>query len=1211
MKSKIAIIITEIIYWLIKQRSLIKTNINEENSDFFSLTPTDKADNILNYEDALRWAISNSSKIRNIAISGAYGSGKSSFIQTFIRNNPDILGGNFLNISLATFTDTTYDNPEKSNDRLRLIELSILQQLFYHEEDTKIPDSRFRKIKSFKKGRLVISGLAAVIFLNSILYKLYPDFLNQFALIEFPQKADYIFNFITSAVILISTFLIILRLIRVLQGLTITKLNINNAEIEISEKVNKSILNQHIDEILYFFEVTKRQFVFIEDLDRFNQTEVFTKLREINALINQSKKVKQDVVFVYAVRDELFQDKERTKFFDFIIPIVPVINSSNSLEKLIKINKTFNYKLSSSLLEDLSLFIDDMRLLNSTMNEFRIYSKTIGNTLDQNKLLGIIAYKNLFPSDFYLLSQGNGYLHSVLNKKNIYIKNKIDDLDEGIKDIKDQVIDIEKHQFNDLEELRSLYIFQIVIDVTRDNRVHGFFIENESTLLTSKNMTQDGTFKKIIEGKLMYSQNGLPNYRVAMNYDFKKIEQKVSTEYSYKQREKLILDNKKIDELKNQISKFELEKEELKKLKVKDVIQRSHISIPDSINQNQENLLFVLIKNGYISDDYSMYISLFYEESLTREDYQFLINVKSEIPSEFDYDLQRIPNILKRVNVFDFEKEYTLNYGLAETLVSNDEYLNQREKLLLQLSTGNETSLKFIDGFLQITQYKEEFIRLICKVWPKIWDTVLSAPVFTTEDHFRYLELILNHASIEDISVILQNDLFRFNSNAAPLLLIKSEDRTKEIIKTLNLRVNDIPLELPEKIKDFIVDNRYYSIQISSLKSIFIRNEEFNLQEFEQKNWSAVLSSNQTSVIEYIKSDLNTYIENVFNKLPNNNSESEKNITSLLNNSSVSFENKLGLISKSKVQITNIHTVEDKELWSVLFSKIKILPKWNNVLMFYEHCENKISSDLIVYLNNMESAKELSNHKMPNEKEGIKTFSSLCKSLVEESRLNDDAFQLITKCSPWWYSDLSLESHSELKIKYLIDNTVLTPTLASIELLRKVNHSNMVIKLLERYTEKLLEYVADLKITGDELNQVLESKKISSEQKLVFINNSDLETIASNTNNLQLIADLKVNEIGFSISPALNEAILLDVNTDIETRILFFNKTSNLEEHQVEAFLESLGKAYQKITNKRRKAELPINELNKLLLNKLVGLGYISSYSSRNEKEWWVNHKRS
>ena len=79
------------------------------------------------------------------------GSGKSSIIKTFQRNNKNEFS--FLNISLATFKEELLDEEQEQQlkkdkpqdkDLLRLIELSILQQIFYREEDSAIPDSFFR-----------------------------------------------------------------------------------------------------------------------------------------------------------------------------------------------------------------------------------------------------------------------------------------------------------------------------------------------------------------------------------------------------------------------------------------------------------------------------------------------------------------------------------------------------------------------------------------------------------------------------------------------------------------------------------------------------------------------------------------------------------------------------------------------------------------------------------------------------------------------------------------------------------------------------------------------------------------------------------------------------------------------------------------------------------------------------------------------------------
>ena len=109
---------------------------------------------------ALSWAL-NQDKIHNIAISGPYGSGKSSVIRTFLSPHGQQSKYKHLTISLATFNAQKQD--ETSELQSRLIESSILEQLFYHEEDSHIPDSRFKKIRKQHRGKLFFYAISAAI----------------------------------------------------------------------------------------------------------------------------------------------------------------------------------------------------------------------------------------------------------------------------------------------------------------------------------------------------------------------------------------------------------------------------------------------------------------------------------------------------------------------------------------------------------------------------------------------------------------------------------------------------------------------------------------------------------------------------------------------------------------------------------------------------------------------------------------------------------------------------------------------------------------------------------------------------------------------------------------------------------------------------------------------------------------------------------------
>ena len=657
-------------------------------SNFHPLSPTDDAENVDNYIQSLDWALKNKNSIKNIAISGAYGSGKSSVIKTFIKRNTN-KGYKFLNISLATFKELKEQPgiPQNGdNDILRLIELSVLQQLFYHEKDNKIPDSRFKKIKSHKTQYLFYYSVGFIALIVAVLFLLAPDFLSKFSLFIIPKKIVPFTHFTATAITLLGLFFIIFKSSRALKSLAIKKLNINNAEIEIDSGISKSILNNHIDEILYFFEVTNYNVVIIEDLDRFEQTEVFTKLREINLLINNSTKVENEVIFIYAIKDDMFLDKDRTKFFDFMIPIIPVINSSNSNEKLLDIVKMNDYKISTDLIDDISLFIDDMRLLYNIMNEYYIYSKNLNSKLDQDKLLSMIVYKNIYPNDFTKLSENKGDLFKTISNKSIYIKNKIAAIDEQIEVIKIQTIEAEKSKLSDIKELRLIYVNKIIEQIIAENGYpfKQFWMNNVAYDIPS--MTEESHFSKLFSGSIQYQYEQYSSSKQNYSFKFQTIEKLVNPDLTYKEREELVLSNAKINSSKKQISDLENSKIEIRKSKLSNLISAELITISQK-SDKQSELINILLRNGYIDENYLDYISIFYEGSLSKADYQFLINVKIQRPSEFDFKLTKTERLIEKISLFDFEKEYILNFDLVEFLQQKpNNNLDKKERLFKQLS---------------------------------------------------------------------------------------------------------------------------------------------------------------------------------------------------------------------------------------------------------------------------------------------------------------------------------------------------------------------------------------------------------------------------------------------------------------------------------------------------------------------------------------------
>ncbi|TCO02445.1 YobI family P-loop NTPase [Natronoflexus pectinivorans] len=1204
---------------MFKDRFIRFKNLENKVSEHYnSLSPIDDAEDCEVYLEALEWALANKHKNKNIAVSGSYGSGKSSIIKTFIKRtqasenlwNKFFPKNRFFNISLATFKDSQHKDTDDNKDTelQRLIELSIIQQLFFHEKDSKIPDSRFKKIKRQKKIKLFGYSLGIIVVLISLLFLLAPDFLGKLSLLNPDRIYPPYFNKIASAITLLGLFLTIYKLSRSLLGLSIKKLNINTAEIEIDNGISKSILNNHLDEIIYFFEATKYNVVIIEDLDRFEQTDVFTKLREINLLINSSEKVKRDVVFIYAIKDDMFLDKDRAKFFDFIIPIIPVINFSNSGAKLRKIVGQSNYNLNDDLLDDLSMFIDDMRLLYNIMNEFYIYSKKISNSLDMNKLLSIIVYKNIYPNDFTKLNENQGDLYLTISKKSDYIKTTIVELDNQITVLKTEISRIEEHKVSNLKELRIIYIAKVLEKIT--NGFVGFNVNKN--LVSISNFTSEENFQKIRNGSIEYffhdSYSG--RHRNSFDFNFTAIENEVNPEISYSEREKIILTKIRTNEIKKEIERINEQKKLIQKSKLKDLLQSKQIVI-ETDSHRRFALINILLRNGYIDENYLDYISVFHEGALTKPDYLFLINIKTDKGNAFDYKLNKTEELIKKINEFAFEKDFVLNYDLVDTLIKGKYFTPKKNLLFQQLSNEKEKTFYFIDEFIDRTAYIENFISELCKFWPNIWNFLYSKTRLPDDRIEIYFNLIIQYAEIKDITTIFENNS-DYICNFPDFLNIKTKsDKLIEIIRNLNLKFNSIEINSPEPLLSFIFENNHYAVNSEMIQLYTSFKNVYDAESFQLMNYSFILNTKLQNMIDYIESNIEEYIENVFLKLQNNTEEYLESYEKLLNNEDICIEQKEEIIIKTSTIIEDVHSIITIEVKNLLLIHSKIKAKWLNILAMFVENGNMLSDDVISFINNPQNAQVLSNLRMTTDKDenGLQTFSKLCRALVNEMKIDTKSLELICNSIPWWYESFTTDNLSKERITILIESKKVNPTPISFKYLRD-NFKGTNILLLEKHFSNFKELIDELIIDSDDLKLILMSKVIDTKSKFTFVNNLDDSIVLENTDNAGIIVKLLLDSESYDVKASLKSILLLNNDLTPRERIsLFINSKSIINDNLITNFLHSLGNDYELIADTSKKATIENNTLHSKLLNTLIEFEYISSISEI-KNGLRVNHRR-
>ena len=398
----------------------------ENKPNYHVLTPkTDLKDAV--YFEAIDFALKDKS-VHNLAISGPYGAGKSSVIHSFVnarkkckeKEKRVLIGGewpiNDLTITLGHLCTSADERvtkdastgeissivSKKQEIDSNLIEYSILEQLFFHENGANLPESQFSRIKPISLWDLMTYVFYIVFFGACVFAWIYRKTLG----LDFP-------GYLTLVIFSTLSSFAVYKLFPIIRNLSIRKISLATASIEVGNTQNQSVLNQHLDEILYYFQQTGINLVIFEDLDRFDNPDLFVKFREINYLINNASTIEQQVVFVYALRDDMFPDKQRTKFFDFIVPIIPYVDGKNAEDKLY--TELYDLGIDSNLCHVLSYHIGDMRMVNNIVNEFQIYlaHKPKEAKSGINKLLAMVAYKNCYPKDFAALLEHKGILSAI------------------------------------------------------------------------------------------------------------------------------------------------------------------------------------------------------------------------------------------------------------------------------------------------------------------------------------------------------------------------------------------------------------------------------------------------------------------------------------------------------------------------------------------------------------------------------------------------------------------------------------------------------------------------------------------------------------------------------------------------------------------------------------------------------------------------------
>mgnify|MGYP006896948274 CR=1 FL=1 len=371
-------------------------------------------------------------------------------------------------------------------------------------------------------------------------------------------------------------------------------------------------------------------------------------------------------------------------------------------------------------------------------------------------------------------------------------------------------------------------------------------------------------------------------------------------------------------------------------------------------------------------------------------------------------------------------------------------------------------------------------------------------------------------------------------------------------------------------------------------------DENIEPEKLHSSHYTALKESKCTNLIEYIKKNINIYIENVFLRIDLNTKETEETLIELLRNDDISQENKESIIKKEEVLITDINEIPE-ELWESLVNNYKMYPNWNNVISYYKN-KDGIDEFLICYFNLEDNYEKLSKVKLNKDIEISEDFTKeISKEIVLNPEINDESFNYLINSIPYSYNRLSFEELSRKKVEIMISKRFLSFTKANYELLKE-SFDNLHIKFIEEYKHRSIEKINEFEIDENDLLQIFNSESINKKKKRNIIISFDFDQVAMEKDLANSINEILLPYPSRNIHFDLLHRIIQNGSlTNSKIKLLNINY-NNLNKNNIELLLSSLPKPYSDLTFRGKRPTFKKTNDNHKLIENLNKMNYISSF---------------
>lgn len=847
-----------------RRRKKIATLVDSTAPKLTSLAPNYSHQDHGVYFTILKRAIDEQPHVRNIALAGTYGTGKSSILKKVSEEYKERV----IELSLLTLgvqpepTPPSQDSNPAATSTTNRIQKEIVKQLLYQQRPADAPESRFRRIVRFRwRTELrfaAVAGVVAVVlaFVAGLDASKNPTFGITFT--ERPPWLAVLALYLAVALAAAAALMGLRALVRGRVG--IEKVTAGPATITLPPR-STSYFDEYLDEIIYFFEMNPtRDIVIIEDLDRFNEPSIFEALRSLNGLLNAAGQLRnRDIRFVYAVRDSVFEklgrdtvtDPEdgarielvranRTKFFELVIPVVPFITHKNARDLMHSRLEQRGHKISKDLIDLAARHLADMRLVHNIINEYEVFKHRLLEVeqpvpeLDAERLFAMVVFKNAHMGDFEKIRHAQSSLDNLWRTWRVIVNENLD-----------RIRDDSKRRRIRVAERQSAHTYAHKLGTEFRKRINalasapysglaGDAIYFDEAVIDDGKLQSPQFWNEFIDsGKPITAKAWRNGQYTAQSMQFSRdtVETLLGTTID---DDRFLVDAIAADE--KVLERNDEDIAFLRRHSWKDLSEAVRFKYADKADGNRysfrmwaekllpSRLAADLVIHGYITSYFSLHVSAFYGQLIRPDAMVYVMRSIDQSTPEPDYPLEPedVEAILRDQGTSVLTERSMFNIGILNHLLVRRP--GEASVVVRNLLDGSD-AVDFLELYLEAGSAKSEFVAQLSPIMPDVFVYLAGAAPLERKERVKLIDTAITHRSHRErygVSDQLR-ELLEAEYRTLPSIGLNAKDPasagTVTFISSTGAVLPDL-VGLPDPVLQAFRGTRAYALNVANLECV-------------------------------------------------------------------------------------------------------------------------------------------------------------------------------------------------------------------------------------------------------------------------------------------------------------------------------------------------------------------------------------------------------